>query len=434
MGRSLVHHAAMSRNSSTLSFCIDIGLDVNDQVVLCASDDASEFANNSEGCTPLHFAIEDGNLKVVEYLLSCKNIDLSIKNAEGDTPITSTMKTRMSNGNTLLHQCVVCDNARLLQKAIDLGWKSTILVRNATGKTALDIAIEKSRVECAEGVLKHDHDVKYKDILGNTVFTMLDSEDNTLIHQAAGFGNTSIVMCLLSYNNVSLTHVNCYGETPLDIAIKNNNKKVISCFLADKRQSLFDADGGSYVMKLISKGLITEEMCRIIRNKYLKIKRRQDIKSSLLSTVMFLVLVGIVIYVVVFNDKISDMLSILNTDLLAVKVFLCVLIVVLIDVICLGCSILYKLNSDFMEYKKLLPMNTSNLCVSTTTSIPTKSSSSASSDYIRMYYSKGQPFLEGSELNYEDTVKTGRHTVQEDGDNIVTTNLSIEGYSTLQLT
>ncbi|GAT77050.1 hypothetical protein EHRUM2_02590, partial [Ehrlichia ruminantium] len=288
-----MHHAAMSNDSSTLSFCIDLGLNVNDQVMLHVNNDLDEGINDSEGCTALHFAVEAGNLPIVAYLLSCKNIDLSIKNAEGDTPINSTMRTMNSKGNTLLHQCVVCDDTKLLQKAINVGWKSSILVCNAVGKTALDIAIERHRVECAELLLKYYYNEKYQDASGNTVFTMSDSEGNTLIHQAAAFGNSSIVNSLLFYGAVSLARVNCHNETPLDIAIKNNNRSVISCLLADKRQNLFDVYGSSYVMKLISKGLMTEEMCKIINNRYFNIQRKQYVRSFVLSTLIFLLLVGI---------------------------------------------------------------------------------------------------------------------------------------------
>ncbi|CAI27668.1 Conserved hypothetical protein [Ehrlichia ruminantium str. Gardel] len=433
MGRSIVHHAAMSNDSSTLSFCIDLGLNVNDQVMLHVDNDLDEGINDSEGCTALHFAVEAGNLPIVAYLLSCKNIDLSIKNAEGDTPINSTMRTMNSKGNTLLHQCVVCDDAKLLQKAINVGWKSSILVCNAVGKTALDIAIERHRVECAEILLKYYYNEKYQDASGNTVFTMSDCEGNTLIHQAAAFGNSSIVKSLLLYDAISLARVNCHNETPLDIAIKNNNRSVISCLLADKRQKLFDVYGSSYVMKLISKGLMTEEMCRIINNRYFNIQKRQYVRSFMLSTLIFLLLVGIIVYVfVIFNDKISLVLDTFNANLLVVKMFLCGLLIFLTAVTCTVCCLLCQLNHDLVKYKKLLPMNTSNMHLSAA-NIPTETSSSISSDYIRMY-NKKEPTSEGSSLEDEETIGLDEHRTVENTNNTIITQLSIEDYRTLQLT
>ncbi|QGR03222.1 hypothetical protein EDL79_01225 [Ehrlichia ruminantium] len=432
MGRSIVHHAAMATDSRALSFCVEIGLDINDQVKLTDK----EGANNSEGCTALHFAVEGGNLEIVNYLLSCKDIDLSIQNVEGYTPITSTMRTRASNGNTLLHHCVVCDNPGLLKKAIDLGWNTVMLVRNAAGKTAFDLAIEKGRVECAVVLLEYYYGVKYKDKLGNTIFAILDPEGNTLIHQAASFDSGPIMKRLLSYNEISLKRVNRCNETPLDVAIKYNNASVIDCLLADSRQSLFDLYGNSYVIKLMSKGLMTRKVLRIINKKYAKIRTKQFVKSSLFSMLVFLFFFGIIVFgIVTFPDKVDNMLAMLGSDILFLKVFLAALIIFSLGIICIGCCVAFQLRTDLSAYKKLFPMNPENVC-STTAGALMKSTSSTYSDYISIY--NDHAFLETPELSYESKIeisnKNGEgNTDSAKGCTTTVTGLSVEDCQSPQI-
>ncbi|GAT78101.1 hypothetical protein EHRUM3_03130, partial [Ehrlichia ruminantium] len=172
--------------------------------------------------------------------------------------------------------------------------------------------------------------------------------------------------------------------------------------------NLFDVYGSSYVMKLISKGLMTEEMCKIINNRYFNIQRKQYVRSFVLSTLIFLLLVGIIVYVfVIFNDKISLVLDTFNANLLVVKMFLCGLLIFLTAVTCTVCCLLCQLNHDLVKYKKLLPMNTSNIHLSAANI---------------------------SSLEDEETIGVDEHRTLENTNNTIITQLSIEDYRTLQLT
>ncbi|GAB2265049.1 hypothetical protein Dimus_000116 [Dionaea muscipula] len=80
-----VHAFAREGDLDNLLQCIDAGVSVN--------------AKDSEGRTPLHWAVDRGNLNVVELLIS-KNADVNMKDSEGQTP---------------LHYATVCDRENIAE-------------------------------------------------------------------------------------------------------------------------------------------------------------------------------------------------------------------------------------------------------------------------------------------------------------------------------
>ena len=353
MGRNIMHHAAMGGFIDNLLLCINIGMDVNVQaVVYDCNGDVDELRNAARGNTPLHLAIEEGKLGTASCLLSCKHIDLSIKNSEGYTPV----QTVDHNGNTLLHQAALVGNLDLLLKVLQLGWQEVILKKNCKGKTAFEISVNQNNIACAAALFACLCDRFQCD---SGIFKISDNYGNTLLHQAVAACRISLVKKILSYN-VNVMSVNAYGETALDIAIKVGSVEIVGLLIADNRQALFSKSGGSYVMKLMNKNLLTKEIYKEIKKKVLKKERccYAKLAISLIPTFM-LITCAVVLCVIKFQDNLCDIFGVIVTAKYESVVIAGIAILILFMML-VSCSIIGGLCMKLAARDKLLCMKVSN--------------------------------------------------------------------------
>ena len=360
IGRNILHHAALGGYVANVRYCVEsLNMDVNQQAtVLNSEGEVDELLNAGRNCTPLHFAIEEGNLDVVDYLINCCSVDLFAENSEGYTPVTSVD----CKGNTLLHQCVVRDNVKLLTSVLLMGWEEVICTRNCDGKTPFDLAISSGKVICAWELLYYYLNIvpDYRDCLGNSVFECRDNDGNTLLHQSISMCNVNFVKRILSYNDVNLMSLNKSQETPLDVAIRMRNVEIIVVLLTDKRQKLIAKDGSSYTVKLMSNNLMTKEICGIIKNRRLKRERTLCGKLYIFLILSFAIITSVIVVCIIkFHDRINSIFSIICSQLY-VQTFLIITSVFTLTSIFVSCCLFGKLYIKFVEQKKVLPMEVNN--------------------------------------------------------------------------
>ena len=73
MKRTSLHLAVLNNNPSSIELLMEEGADPNSQDI--------------DLCTPLHYAIEYGHIKILEKFMEYKNVDLSLRNHQKMTPI-----------------------------------------------------------------------------------------------------------------------------------------------------------------------------------------------------------------------------------------------------------------------------------------------------------------------------------------------------------
>ncbi|CEI84800.1 hypothetical protein DRF75_01170 [Ehrlichia minasensis] len=376
MGRNIMHHAAIGGALDTILCCLTLGVDVNAQATIYDSDgEIDEVVNTGRSCTALHFAIEEGKLDVVSCLLSCSDIDLSIKNSEGHTPITTVDR----NGNNLLHQCVVSNKVGLLTKALLLGWQHIVSEKNNAGQTAFDLAIANGRVMCAVLLLQLlCEQLKCKGNEWKKIFESSDSNGNTLLHQAIASRNITLVKKILSFRDIKLMHANKDNETPLDVAIKTGNAEVISLLIKDSRQNLIFDNDNSYVIKLMHRGLITKEVYQIIKNRCLKKERCSYAKLGVSLILTFVLITCIAIFCILkYNKELQNAFGIGGNT----QIFFIAITVFLLAIICMGCCLLGMYHIKLTEHEKLLRLEISDTRFFTSDN-NSVSSASVSSGYV----------------------------------------------------
>lgn len=112
------------------------------------------------GFTPLHIAVQSGNLEIVNYLIDQKAF-INSKDNEGNTPLhiavlnenseltrcliekKSKINSQNKNGNTPLHLAALKGNFKLVKYLSKM--KADVNVINKSEKTALLIAIDQQK-------------------------------------------------------------------------------------------------------------------------------------------------------------------------------------------------------------------------------------------------------------------------------------------------
>ena len=199
LGRPLIHKAIANLDFLKL-------LLLQDKIDINALDE-----NLSR--TVLHLAIEQNNFSVVAMLVKDERINLNIKDSDGDTPLTlSVKKANLSMTNLL----------------IDRGADPNI--QDANGNTPISISIIKGLADIAQSLImspKIDLNIPNKD-------------SNYPIHIAAinGFREIGI---LINDPRCDVNVVNKNGLTPFFISIIQKDKRCITEFVkANRGQNRYD--------------------------------------------------------------------------------------------------------------------------------------------------------------------------------------------------
>uniref|UniRef100_A0A8C0IV01 Inversin n=1 Tax=Chelonoidis abingdonii TaxID=106734 RepID=A0A8C0IV01_CHEAB len=206
-----------------------------------------------EGRTPLHFAVADGNVAVVDVLTSYEGCNVTSYDNLFRTP---------------LHWAALLGHAQIVHLLLERNKFGTI-PSDSQGATPLHYAAQSNFAETVEVFLKHPSVKDDSDLEGRTSFmwaagkgsddvirtmlnlkldidiNMADKYAGTALHAAALSGHVSTVKLLLEHNaQVDATDV--MKHTPLFRACEMGHKEVIQTLIkGGARVDLVDQDGHS---------------------------------------------------------------------------------------------------------------------------------------------------------------------------------------------
>ncbi|XP_054847555.1 inversin [Eublepharis macularius] len=206
-----------------------------------------------EGRTPLHFAVADGNVAVVDLLTSYEGCNVTSYDNLFRTP---------------LHWAALLGHAQIVHLLLERN-KSGTIPSDSQGATPLHYAAQSNFAETVEAFLKHPSVRDDSDLEGRTSFmwaagkgsndviwtilnlksdidiNMADKYGGTALHAAALSGHVSTVQLLLEHDaQVDATDV--MKHTPLFRACEMGHKEVIQTLIkGGARVDLVDQDGHS---------------------------------------------------------------------------------------------------------------------------------------------------------------------------------------------
>lgn len=160
---------------------------------------------SDKGLTPLHLAVQNGKLEIVEFLIS-QGADINAKDSEGNTPLITALAFRKT------------DTAKfLISKGAD------VRIRNAQDEPPVILALMHGQSELVEPILDSGQDVNER-FRGNF----------TILLMAAFTGNKEVVKLLLDRG----ADINGAAEeagmtvTPMFAAIFLGHKDLVDLFLS----------------------------------------------------------------------------------------------------------------------------------------------------------------------------------------------------------
>lgn len=155
------------------------------------------------GRTALHLAIETRSDEKADLLLKKDDIDLTLCDTNGNTPLHYIAKY----GDESFFEEL---RGSLEQKTIPLGAK------NKQGQTALHIAAQKGNAQFAEFLLNHDS-------LTPEILNAQDMHGKTILHYAVQNKDHKFIDLLLKNKTLKLNLQNREGKTPFFQAIENED-------------------------------------------------------------------------------------------------------------------------------------------------------------------------------------------------------------------
>nr|XP_048276555.1 inversin isoform X1 [Myodes glareolus] len=206
-----------------------------------------------EGRTPLHFAVADGNLTVVDVLTSYESCNITSYDNLFRTP---------------LHWAALLGHAQIVHLLLERN-KSGTIPSDSQGATPLHYAAQSNFAETVKVFLKHPSVKDDPDLEGRTSFmwaagkgsddvlrtmlslnsdidiNMADKYGGTALHAAALSGHVSTVKLLLD-NDAQVDATDVMKHTPLFRACEMGHKDVIQTLIkGGARVDLVDQDGHS---------------------------------------------------------------------------------------------------------------------------------------------------------------------------------------------
>ncbi|XP_078229432.1 inversin isoform X2 [Callithrix jacchus] len=206
-----------------------------------------------EGRTPLHFAVADGNVTVVDVLTSYESCNITSYDNLFRTP---------------LHWAALLGHAQIVHLLLERN-KSGTIPSDSQGATPLHYAAQSNFADTVKVFLKHPSVKDDLDLEGRTSFmwaagkgsddvlktmlslksdidiNMADKYGGTALHAAALSGHVSTVKLLLE-NNAQVDATDVMKHTPLFRACEMGHKDVIQTLIkGGARVDLVDQDGHS---------------------------------------------------------------------------------------------------------------------------------------------------------------------------------------------
>ncbi|MCX6989898.1 MAG: ankyrin repeat domain-containing protein [Chlamydiae bacterium] len=172
---------------------------------LLARNDIEVNRTDNEEQTPLVLAIRRGNKEIIEALLTRTDINVNRTDNEEQTPLV--LAIRLGNKEII--------EALLTRTDINVN------LQNSNGLTPLHIAIQHGNIEIAKLLLQSKNiDVNLPEVEGKTALAL-----------AIELGNKDIVEALLTRKDINVNLLNSNGVPPLHLAIYYGNKEIVKTLL-----------------------------------------------------------------------------------------------------------------------------------------------------------------------------------------------------------
>ncbi|MBN2444343.1 MAG: ankyrin repeat domain-containing protein [Spirochaetales bacterium] len=199
LGTPLIH-AAANNQEKMIIFLVTEGADISTKIGRCISSD--ELVFSYEDKTILFWAIKQNRITIIKKLIS-RGADVSAIDHEGKTP---------------LHYAAQSGRNKIIPLLMEAG--SLVDAKdNDKGYTPLMCAINGKQEDIAFQLISFHADC-----------TVLDKDNNTILHHAAEQGLNRLVMYLID-NKADVNARAQYGETPLHRAIFWQNEKTAAMLL-----------------------------------------------------------------------------------------------------------------------------------------------------------------------------------------------------------
>ena len=218
---------------------------------------------DEEGYSPLHRAVLNNNLDVVNVLLSYKDIDTEIK-----LPYEASVDDWYLGGATPLLVASYTGNADIVNALIEAGsdirakddidGAATIHIASANGNNeVINILLNKDNILINEADSMKDTPLHWASIknqtdtisllLANGADTKLTNSDgNTVLHYAAMYGDVNTVNVLLEADSSLASVENNEGITPIYYAIVVSDNDILSSIITNGQIDINKKDSLGY--------------------------------------------------------------------------------------------------------------------------------------------------------------------------------------------
>lgn len=214
---------------------------------------------DNEGFAPLHYACRKGTREIVRMLIEY-GADVNVTSNEGITP---------------LQLAVTTGSKEIIKMLVDAG--ADVNATDNSGKSVLIYGIKAGRTEAVRYLKELGADISCTDNEGRTAIDYAnvtgltqmvenvmdanenkrDSYGNTPLHQSCCNGHSEVVKLMLQKESTDVNATNDIGETPLYIAVRENNMYITELLIqagADANKK--DNDGLSPLHVAARKGKV----------------------------------------------------------------------------------------------------------------------------------------------------------------------------------
>ena len=216
MNNTFLHIAVLNHLNDIISFILE-------KIKSLSQDDQISFINSQdhEGRTALHLACGEGDLQVVQTLLTINGINSNIQDRYGKPPLHYAVATQslpiiefffggdinlLRNGKTLLMKAASENNISLLQILLDINGID-IQKTDDDKRNALHYAAMKNSAESIQYLLNNT----------NIDPNSQDKNGQTPLHLAVAYNSLQVVKVLMSNSKVNKTIKDIYGKTPSEV-------------------------------------------------------------------------------------------------------------------------------------------------------------------------------------------------------------------------
>ncbi|XP_067653215.1 serine/threonine-protein phosphatase 6 regulatory ankyrin repeat subunit B-like [Haliotis asinina] len=241
----------------------------------------------------LHSACRGGNVKIVTYILMQNIVDINCKGDEEMTPVLiatyhakheafdilvnkeADLSVIDENGDNILHLAcrgghVKIANYILMQSIVDINAK------NSKGETPVLLAARCAKREVFDNLVRKGADL-----------SVIDEDDDNILHYACRGGNVNIVNYILMRNSVDINRKGRGGLTPVMLAAWRAKREVFDSLVKKGADLSGFENYGKNILHLACEGKDVEIVKRILRLHIVDINSRFNEMTPLLLAVKY---------------------------------------------------------------------------------------------------------------------------------------------------